>query len=102
MRAGVSTRGVEVPVESAANVVVNAAGEATTTLIGDLVEKHGGSVGALACILEGIMLNVAWQLWANTGGESSPEEFTAAFLKLAGAAAEEVAKEIADTKNPAG
>jgi len=88
-RAGVSTRGVEVVLEDPRTAVVNVTGREVTALIEDLMARHGGTVGALALILEGIMLNAAWHLWANAEGED-PDDFRRAFAKLAGDAAHEV------------
>jgi hypothetical protein len=89
-RAGVSTRGVEVePAIDPRTATVNAAGEATTAMIEDLIEKAGGSVLALSAILEGIMLNVAWHLYANAP-DVTGVEFKRTFAKLAGDSADEV------------
>lgn len=88
-RAGVSTRGVEVVLEDPRTAIVNAAGRAITTTIEELMAAHGGSVATLALILEGVMLNAAWHLWANAEG-TDPAEFRRAFAKLAGDAAHEV------------
>lgn len=96
--AGVSTRGVEVaPVDRATNLV-NAAGQGTTDVIESLLAAHGGTVGALALILEGVVLNAAWHLWSNST-DATPDAFRAAFAKLAMAAADEV---LGATENPAG
>ena len=98
MEAGVSTRGVEVPAVNRATALVNRAGAATTETIEALLAEAGGTVGALALILEGVMLNAAWHLWSNSP-DVRPEEFRAAFARLSSAAADEV---LGATENPAG
>lgn len=97
-RAGVSTRGVQPPPETAALDLVNLAGEGTTDLVAALLAQHGGTAGALALILEGVMLNAAWQLRANAL-EVEPDDFRKAFAKLASGAVDEV---LANTEQPAG
>lgn len=88
-RAGVSTRGVEVVLEDPRTAIVNATGREITATMEELMAAHGGSVATLALILEGVMLNAAWHLWANAEG-TSPDDFRRAFAKLAGEAAHEV------------
>lgn len=96
-RAGVSTRGVEVaPPVDARTAIVNAAGAETTALIEGLLETHGGTVDVFAAVVEGVMLNCAWHLYANAEGHSD-NEFRRAFAKLAGEAAHEV---LAQTESP--
>lgn len=97
--AGVSTRGVEVaPPTDPRTTIVNNAGEAVTKVITDLIEANGGSVGVLAAVLEGILLNAAWHLYANAEA-TTPAEFRRTFNKLSGAAVDEV---LAHTESPAG
>lgn len=97
-KAGVSTRGAEVPEEAPGVSIVNAAGAGTTDLIEALVAGNGGTAAALALVLEGVMLNVAWHLWSNAQGADA-DAFRAAFAKLATSAADEV---LASTEQPAG
>lgn len=98
-RAGVSTRGVEVAAPTdARSGIVNATGEGVTALIEDLLGKHGEGVDVFAAVLEGIMLNAAWHLYANAE-TATPMEFRRAFVALAGEAADEVTRE---TESPAG
>lgn len=92
LRAGVSTRGVEVPaLEDPATALTNRTSERTTALIADLLEECDGTAADLAAVLEGLLLTAAFNLWANALEEArDPPAFRRAFAKLAGNAAEEV------------
>lgn len=89
-RAGVSTRGVDVaPPVDPITAITNETGEAVTRVMTEMLEKHGGDARALAAILEGLLLNAAWNLWANAV-HADANAFRRTFAKLASEAAAEV------------
>lgn len=102
-RAGVSTRGREVPVlEDPQTALTNRASERVTAAITEILEECDGTAADLAAILEGVMLTAAFNLWGNAIEEGrDPVAFRRAFAKLAGDAAEEVLKSIENGKGPA-
>lgn len=98
-RAGVSTRGVEVaPPVDPITAITNETGEGVTRVMAEMLEKHGEDARVLAAVLEGVLLNAAWNLWANAV-HADADAFRRAFARLAGEAAAEVIK-ASESENP--